>query len=835
MAVNIYHRPLIPLLISLMTGILCGLFLPGYSLWAYLFTASCFVFLLIKIVRKKSAVFLPIILFIFLGYLSIQPWFCNKVSPSHISYYADGVPLNISGQVTESPEIKNNRLSFVVLVQKAEDNGKIIPVSGKIKVNATKSIPDISAGDKVTFQSKIRSLRNFNNPGAFDYKTYMLFKGISGTAYIAGDKIGIEEKDKNIKGRWLIENVRKKFSVFIDESVPAREAGVLKALIIGDQNSISKQIREDFNRTGTSHVLSISGLHVGIVATVSFLFFKTILSYFNFFLWKAWTKKGAAILSLIPVIIYGLLAGMPPSTQRAVVMVSVFLLSFFVERDQDAINTLAVAALLILAVHPPSLFMISFQLSFISVFFIVLGMNYTLYRKNKKDEVDKGWLPGLRRKVTAFFLVSLFATIGTLPVVMYYFNRISLVGLAANCIAVPLIGFAVVSAGLLSFLLHPLSIVLSVWLIKADSVILEFALEILKYFAQLPFSAVKTVTPSVFEIVLYYLFLFTVFVFLKRIIINKETEKTGSVFESIMSRAPFIALIILIIAGYADLWHWLDKRFFHKDLRVTSVDVGQGTSSLLELPGGYNVLVDGGGFSDNDMFDVGENIIAPFLWKKKINTVDLLVLSHTDSDHLNGLLYIADNFNVKEIWSNGEAADSLGYKKFLEIIKKKNIKMQIFEDIKKGRAINGVMFKILYPEADFMEKTEKWRKGDNSSLVLKTVFGTKSFLFTGDIKARGEADIIKVAGGLLKSTVIVVPHHGSKTSSTQEFIDQVDPKIAIISAGWKNRYKFPNPLVLDRYKQKMCEIYRTDENGAVLMSTDGIELMIKPTVIDSKS
>lgn len=830
---NIYYRPLIPLLLSLITGILCGLYFPGYNLWAYIFTACCFAVLFIKIIKKKSAVFLPIVLFVFLGYLSIQPWLYEKVYASHISYYADGVPLNISGQVIESPEIKNNRLSFVLLAQQVEDEGKFISVSGKISVKVLKSIPDISAGDNVWFKSGIRSLRNFNNPGGFDFKRYMSFKGISGTAYVAGDEIRIEKKGNNIKGKWLIEYARKKFSILIDESVPAGEAGVMKALIVGDRNSISRQIRDDFNRTGTSHVLSISGLHVGIVAAVSFLFFKTILSYCNLFLWNAWTKKGAAILSLFPVIIYGLLAGMSPSTQRAVVMVSVFLISFFVEKDQDAINTLAVAALLILAVHPPSLFMISFQLSFLSVFFIILGMNYTIYRKNKKSEEDRKWLHRLQRKIGAFFLVSFFATIGTLPVVMYYFNQISFVGLAANCIAVPLIGSVVVSVGLLAFFIYPLSSVLSVWLIKAASVILGISLEFIKYFANMSFSAVKTITPSVFEIVWYYLFLFIVFKILQKIGSKKETKKSSSVFELIRLRAPFIALIFLIIAGYADVWHWLDKRFLHKDLRVAVIDVGQGTSSLLELPGGYNVLVDGGGFSDNFVFDVGQNIIAPFLWGKKINTVDALVLTHTHSDHLNGLLYIAENFNVKEIWSNGEAGDSLGYKNFFEIIKKKNIKMQNFEDIKRGRTINGVMFKILYPEAGFMEKKEKWRKGDNSSLVLKTVFGTKSFLFTGDIKARGEAELTRAAGGLLKSTVLIVPHHGSKTSSSEELIDEVDPKIAIISVGWKNRYKFPSPIVLDRYKKRMCDIYRTDENGAVVMSTDGKELVVTPTVVNS--
>ncbi|MBU1181206.1 MAG: MBL fold metallo-hydrolase, partial [Proteobacteria bacterium] len=296
---------------------------------------------------------------------------------------------------------------------------------------------------------------------------------------------------------------------------------------------------------------------------------------------------------------------------------------------------------------------------------------------------------------------------------------------------------------------------------------------------------------------------------------------------------PFITIVLLIIAGYADIWYWLDKRFLQKDLKVSVIDVGQGTSALLELPGGYNVLVDGGGFSDNSVFDVGEKITAPFLWRRKINTVDAIVLSHPNSDHLNGLLYIADNFNVKEIWTNGEAADSLGYKRLIEIIKEKNIKMEDFKKIGRSRVINGTTFNILYPEPSFKEKKEKWRKGDNSSLVLKTVFGSKSFLFTGDIKEKGESDLVRLSGDHLKSTVLIVPHHGSRSSSTDNFIDKVEPEIAIIPVGWKNRYKFPHPEVLKRYKEKKCRVFRTDENGAVMISTDGKALIVTPTVTAS--
>lgn len=829
---DVYFRPLIPLLISMIAGISCGLWFPGHSVWAYLSATFCACVLLLKIFRKKQAVFLPLFLFFSVGYISIQPWFPQKYPDSHIINYTDSHPLNITGRVTDSPEIRNKRLAFTLLAETVEDNGKVLPVTGKISVKVLNGIPEISTGDKVYFKSGVRSVRNFNNPGGFDFKRHMAFNGISGTAYVSIDKIRIDRSEPATGWKRLVENARRKFAMLIESAAPPGEAGVLKALVIGDQNSISPKIREDFNRTGTSHILSISGLHVGIVATVSFLFFNRFLSYFNLLLWNAWTKKGAALLSLIPVIIYGLLAGMSPSTQRAVIMVSVFLMSFFVEREQDAINTLAVAAMLILAFHPPSLFLISFQLSFLSVLFIIAGMNLTLYRKGGKIDADEGWRLKLQRKTAAFFLVSFFATIGTFPVVMHYFNQISLVGLAANCVAVPLIGFAVVSAGLLSFFIYPVSSLVSVWLIKAASAVLGISLEFIKYFAKLPFAAIKTVTPSFFEITWYYLLLGIVFLILQAKSGKNKSKNNGGLFEQIKLRAPFIAIVVLIIAGYADIWHWLDKRFLQKDLKVTVIDVGQGTSGLLELPGGRNVLVDGGGFSDNSVFDVGERIIAPFLWRKKIQTVDTIVLSHPNSDHLNGLLYIAENFNVKEIWTNGESAESMGYIRLLEIIKEKNIRMENFNEIKRNRVINGILFKILYPEPGFMEKKEKWRKGDNNSLVLKASFGSKSFLFTGDIKEKGEFDLVRTSGNSLKSNVLVVPHHGSKSSSTDVFIDRVAPEIAVIPVGWKNRYKFPASEVLERYKSRKCRILRTDENGAIMMTTDGKSLEVASMIAD---
>jgi competence protein ComEC len=264
------------------------------------------------------------------------------------------------------------------------------------------------------------------------------------------------------------------------------------------------------------------------------------------------------------------------------------------------------------------------------------------------------------------------------------------------------------------------------------------------------------------------------------------------------------------------------------------IDVVHGNASLLELPRGYNMLIDGGGFSDNRVFDVGASIVAPFLWQKKIRTIDSIVLSHPNSDHLNGLIYIAENFHVKNVWTNHETANTFGYQMFMETIKKNNIQMPAYNKIAGVHDINGVHIDVLYPPVDFIEKKEieTWRNLNNNSLVLKISFGATSFLFPGDIKARAEYELVSTAGDKLKSTVLLAPHHGSQTSSTEPFLEKVNPDVVVISSRWRSRFGFPHPLVLKRYKAKGGRVLETAHNGAVSVRTDGRTLTIMPTVTD---
>ncbi|MGD9241582.1 MAG: ComEC/Rec2 family competence protein, partial [Desulfobacterales bacterium] len=691
------------------------------------------------------------------------------------------------------------------------------------------------------------------------------FKGIWRTAYTKGSRLEVIQKKGSKDLPQRLYNARRALAALIERAGNGSSAGVLKALIIGDRAAIPSKLRDRFNRAGVGHILAISGLHIGIVATVAFFFFQKLLCFVKPFLWRAWTRKAAAIFSLVPVCIYGLISGMSPSTQRAVIMVTAFLMTFLVERERDGVNTLGLAAFIILIVYPPSVFSISFQLSFMAVLSILYGLSRTQQALPIGGVITKrGFRFQLLRKLFTFFLVSFFAICGTLPLVMFYFNQISVIGLLANAVIVPLVGFFVIPCGLLALFIYPISSQIAYGCVQICIFVLDYGLVVINFFADLPFAAFKTITPSVFEIVCYYI-LGGVLLNALRAKLNPAErhdvlsarpdqaatrtwmrrggrgQRLSWFFSAITitirnmaagfrKKSSAIVAIVVIVALTADAGYWLYQRFWRDELRVTYLDVGQGNAALLELPGGYTALIDGGGFSDNSVFDMGARVIAPFLWRHKIRTIDTLVLSHPNSDHLNGLIFIAQHFNVKTIWTNGESRTTLGYKRLRKIVAAKHLNLPAFKQMPRKQLINGVKFLFLYPPADFLDKKragQKWRNTNNNSLVTKVSFGGVSFLFPGDITARAEKELTRLAGADLACDVLLVPHHGSRSSSSRPFLSKVKPDVAVISAGWKNRFRFPHSTVLEAYQKRGCRILRTDRNGAIIFTTDGKRLSAK--------
>jgi competence protein ComEC len=513
---------------------------------------------------------------------------------------------------------------------------------------------------------------------------------------------------------------------------------------------------------------------------------------------------------------------MSPSTQRAVIMTTVFLMALVAGRRHQLINSLALAALVILAVHPPSLFAVSFQLSFAAVFFIILGMNAV---EGLLDRLENRWF----KRGAAFILVSFFAIAGTSPLTAHYFNQVSWIGLFTNCFMIPLVGFAALPLGLAGAALNGLFPDLSMILFKTGGDILSLAFNIIEKIAALPHVSVKTVTPGLIETGCCYALLVAGIMVVKH---NRFFFPEGSgprppampvALKIALPLAAMAVIILIVDAGY-----WINRRFLHDDLRVTALDVGQGNAALVEFPGGKCMLIDGGGFTGSSTFDVGKMIVAPFLWRNKIGTVDTVILTHPDTDHLGGLVYIAEHFHVKTVWSTGEAVETEHFQRFMRVAQKNQINMIKNTRPAQDRVINGVRIETLYPPRDFLDqkKVQPWRNTNNNSLVTRFVLGDISFLFPGDIEAEGERELAVLSEKKLASTVLMAPHHGSRTSNTAFFLSLVKPDVVVVSAGRYNRFGYPCPDVLDRYAALGADVFRTGLDGAVVMSTNGKSLRV---------
>jgi competence protein ComEC len=805
---RIYARPLIPALLALMSGLVAGLYLPGLSAVLVTIGLAFLGSVLLAWIGRRVYV-LPLILFFLLGYWSLQGWIAPKLPANHVTRFIDDDPWHIIGTLDGHPQYQPERTRFTLKVESLTRKQLCHPVTGSIRVTIPGRPENLISGDRIACLAKLKEIRNFNNPGGFNYKRHMAFRGIRASAYVSNKEL-LVRLHGGTTGRvrtWL-NRCRDAVSGLIEGASQKESCGVLKALIIGDRGGISPENRQAFNRTGIAHLLAISGLHIGMVGTLAFLLFRYVLARSQRILLMAWVTRGAALMSILPVVFYGFLAGMSPATQRAVIMVIVFLLALLFEREQDSINTLAVAAMVILIISPTALFEISFQLSFAAVFAILYALTSLPFVSELRSHP-----PAVYKRLALFVVVSAAAILGTLPITLYYFNQTSLIGLFTNCVMVPLVGCLVVPLGLLAVVFLPATPTGALWVMKAAALLMQGGISLAHHLSHFPFAAVKTVTPTLTEIGLYY-------------------GLAWGFFSLRKARLAKAALLVVALFALTDTTYWAAKRFGHHGLRVTYIDVGQGSAALLELPGGPCMLVDGGGFYDNS-FDVGERIVAPFLWKKKIATVETLVLSHPDPDHLNGLIFIARHFHVQQVWMTQDPVHTQTYRDFLKIISEKQIKLVGLKDLVGPRIINGVKLQVLYPPEDFLErkKMNPWRKTNNNSLVLKVSYGRTAFLFPGDIEAEAEKELTSLAGDSLKSDVLLVPHHGSNTSSTPEFLRHVNPAIALISAGGKDLFKLPSQKILKRYQALGCQIFRTDQMGAITVTTDGSHLHVQPFLL----
>ncbi|MBL0712975.1 MAG: DNA internalization-related competence protein ComEC/Rec2 [Desulfosarcina sp.] len=751
-----------------------------------------------------------------LGYGALLPWLPNSYPQDHIIHFTDGSRYRIVGTVDSTPvPAPGRRLRLVLRVERLGPSIPMPKAIGRLRLTVFGDLPEIHPGDRLEFESRLRSIRNFQNRGSFDYRRHMAFKKITATAWVRGRQLKISPVSGPSSSPSLIYRARGRFRRFIESELGGDSRAVMKALTIGDRNAISIDLREVFNRCGIGHLLAISGLHVGIIAIVLMSVAGWLFNRFRFFLARGWGRTAAACATIPFIIAYGVMAGLAPSTQRAVIMVSLGLGAYLLRREGDTLNFIALAGLLILVWHPPMLFAIGFQMSFAAVLAIVLGLRHAWPRADH-DPLPVGVHPGHR--LLGFMAVSFYATAGTLPLLMYYFQQFSLIGLIANLIAVPLVGFVALPLGMLSLVLLPLSSTMASFCLQTGGVLLDGILVAARWASVFEFAALRSFQPTGWEIWGYYALL-------------------GALIAIRSNRVAKWALVAAVVFLTVDAGWWYHYRFGHDDLRLTVLDVGQGNAVLVEFPGGRTMLVDGGGYADNRIFDMGRRVIGPFLRRQKILTVDYLVLSHPSSDHMNGLFHIVRHFHPRFLFWNHDRVKSASGRAFVGLVHDSPLMVPRFDGLDRRMEIGGATIRILNPPPDYdrRRKQERWRNLNNNSLALQIAFGGNSILIPGDVERQAELEMVRRTRSELRSTILLAPHHGSRTSSSEAFLQVVAPELAIFSCGWRNRFGFPHQEILARYRQAGSRILRTDINGAVYirMRSDGLQLSCNDrTVID---
>lgn len=545
-------------------------------------------------------------------------------------------------------------------------------------------------------------------------------------------------------------------------------------------------------------MLAVSGSHITY-----------IISAFSILMEKK-NKRITKILTIIFLIFFMALTGFTASVVRASIMGILILTSGLVHRKSDTINNLGISSLIILICNPYTIIDAGFWLSFAGTMGIILleePIN-SYFQKFKICKIKSiSW-------IINSFTITFAANIIIIPIMAYMFSTFSMTFWISNILAAPVMEFVTIYG----FLMYFISIFL-LPLAKFLGIILNFSLNSLIKIAEItsliPGSSIYIKTPYLLECIIYYLILFLIFNW-KRI---KEKLENNKILEKIKKNSyKYISIILISII----LTNTISNKIF-QEIKIYFVDVGQGDSTLIQTIEGKNILIDGGG-SEFGSFDVGESILLPYLLDRRITTIDYLMISHFDSDHIGGVFAILENLEVKNIIISKQGETSENLKKFYEITNNKEIRTII---VKKGDIVEidkYSHFEILFPEDNLIEDNIL----NNNSIVARFNSLDFSILFTGDIEEIAEKRLCELYSGTdkLEAFVLKVAHHGSKTSSTEEFLELVKPKIALIGVGKNNNFGHPNIDVIERLENMGSKIYRADNCGEIIIRINREKLQI---------
>lgn len=675
--------------------------------------------------------------------------------PEHL----EGEHIEVEGRVLGIPKYDERRVRFDFAVSKSKLDTKFPE-----KIRLSWFFPDqqIKAGQYWQFTVKLKRPHSRFNPGGFDYEKWLFMQNIGATGYVknkpAPRLIATESIWHNFDR--LRQLIADNLTVLIGHS---ENNGVIKALTIGERHDISQQQWEIFRKTGTVHLVAISGLHIGLVAGLAYLLaLKTSIR-----LAVNSPQVIAAVSAISVALFYAALAGFSLPTQRALLMLTIAMAAISWQRNSTAANTLALTMLTVLIFDPLAVLSAGFWLSFIAVVLIVYSLAGRLGKAGY-------WQAAIK--------IHCVTAIGLAPLLVFYFQQVSIIAPFANLLAVPVISLLVVPLCLIAVLLMFFIPTLAEYTFLLVDNILQSLWYVLVEIAKLPYSSVSTTLVPFYAIPLA---LLGVFILLSP--------------RGIPGR--WLGMVIILPVLFVDV-----IKPEPGEVTMSLLDVGQGLSAVVETS--KHILVFDTGAKYSDQYDMGDAVVIPFLNSKGINVVDTLVVSHGDNDHIGGVESVVEQSRVKKI---------------LTSVPMKLAKYSP-EQCKAGESWewDQVRFEILWPKQNSFSE-------NNNSCVLKVSSKQGSFLLTGDIEAKAENSLIKEYAQQLESNVLIAPHHGSKTSSTLMFLKWVNPVFVLIPSGYRNRFSFPHQEVLERYKKINVNWMNTADEGAIVIDMKNGLLLVSST------
>ena len=732
---------------------------------------------IIKLVINKKVTIL-LLIFIIAGFIHIK-----FLKYDYEKIYISLENVNIVGTIVSSKKEKQYINEYKI------ETEKINNIKLKKKFILLTKNKEIEYGNKIKLEGTYIKPSKSRNYRGFDYSNYLKTENIYGTIEQNG-KIELI-KEKNINYLFInLYKVKNKIIKNINNKFPEETRGVVLGILLGDKSSIEEDVRQNFADSSLSHILAVSGTHISyVVICISVLFKKLKLN-----------KNIRKVLTSLVLFMYLYLVDFSVSATRAVIMSTIVIMQMLFYRKQDTITTIAFSSIIILINNPYSILNIGFLLSYGGTIGIILFVN-RISIESKEDFFQR-----FKRYLKDICIVTISAQTIIMPIIIYYFNTISFTFIISNIIASLIIG-PIIMIGLVIIAISFFKIPIISLIIRFYNILIVILVRTADIISKIPMSKIYLKTPTTLEIIFYYsvVFLIALLIYIKKS--NRKFIKKTIQIDIYNLKNFFInnrnkVLIFISIVSLISI----TSIKIPKELKINFIDVGQGDSCLITTPQNKKVIVDSGG---SESYDVGKNVLLPYLLDKRITKIDYIMISHFDTDHCKGFEYVLENIKVKNVIISKQSETSENFKQIMKIIRKKRINLIIVQKGSKIKIDNFTTVDILSPQSENIADNM-----NDNSIVAKFEAYNFSILFTGDASEKIEKELIKEKINL-KSDILKVSHHGSKTGTREEFMKSVKPKIALIGVGENNKFGHPTKDVIKRLTENKVKIYRTDTDGEI--------------------